>query len=239
MVHRDPETGQFLAHDDDEPLELTYADHEFVNARIGISNQADGADDDTGTEYAIEDSVLGLENDELGMLSWLSASLCAGFTEFSRDDTTQGGAQVAAEIGANLSGDDFLFQADTEAGITVTDTEPDTAGDALVATDSAGLWAVLNTGSSSPYKQQTDSGDDYSGNADFNTDRMRRVYSEETRGGPYIDSTDDINVGIYTDRDSSIAELRVELAVQMSFVVFEYENRRAEFAPYDPGTGMD
>jgi len=239
MVHRDPETGQFLAHEDaDEPLELTYADHEFVNARIGISNQADGPDDETGTEYAIEDSVLGLENDELGMLSWLSATLCVGFTEFSRDDTTQGGAQVAAEVGANLSGDDFLFQPDTATGIAVTDSEADTAGNALVATDSAGLWAVLNTGSSSPYKQQTDSGDDYSGNADFNTDRMRRVYSEETRGGPYIDSTDDINVGIYTDRDSSLAELRVELAVQMSFVVFEYEHRRAEFAPYDPGPEM-
>jgi len=220
---------------------LTYADHEFVNARIGVENTPDGpnSDSNTGTEYAIDESVLGLENDELAMLSWLNASLCVGFTKFDREDTTQGGANVGAEIGANLSGDDFLFQADNATGVSVTDESDDTVAQAVLANDSAGQWAVLNAGASSPFKQQTDSGDDYAGNGDFNTDRFRRVYSEETRGGPYIDRTDDINIGLYIDREGSFANIRAEIAVQMAFVVFEYDNRRAEFAPYDPGAGMD
>jgi len=237
MVHRDPETGRFLSHDDDEPVELTYADHEFANFRVGYQNQSGGPDGSPRTEFFLENDVLDLENDELGMLAWLSASLCVGFADFAEDNATKGGAHVGAEIGANLAGSEYLYDKDSpDYGVQVTSNTGSVNFSDLKASDEPGLWAILNAGASSPFDQATSDSD--TGNGEYNIDRMRRVYYEETGGGPYIDSTDDISIGITEDRSETQAEIDVELTGQMAFVVFEYENRRAEFAPYDPGPMM-
>jgi len=233
-MHRDPRTGQFVSHDDDTPVDLNYTDHEFVNAYLSIQDVG-GANANTGTEYQVDDDVLGLENDELGMLTWISAAVSVGFTGFDETNETRGGAQVSVEIGSNISDEEYLGLASSNSGVTVTDGEDTVLNGALQANDEAGLWSALTVGSQSPYKQEDSDGDDYSGGGDFNTDRQTRHYYDETGEGPYIDSTDDINVGILTEKDSANAPLRVQVVCQMSFLVFEYESRRAEFAPYDPG----
>jgi hypothetical protein len=236
-LYRDPETGQFLAVDDDQPVELNYSDHEFLNLRIVASN-TDEQDANNGTEYQVESDVLDLENDELAMLSWLNASLSLVFEGFDEDvgAVTRGGAFANVEIGANLSSEEFLSQAETNAGVEETDSEQNVSSFALRATDEPGLWAHLNATASSGYKD-SDADGTFSGNSSVDNDRMRRVFREETAGGPYIDATDDVNIGLYVDKQDATSNFRSVIYAQMAFVIFEYENRRAEFAPYDPGTG--
>lgn len=231
-MHRDPETGQFVAGHSDEPVDLNYADHEFVNFRIAFQNDS-GSSDGLGTEYKIEDDVLDLENDELGMLSFMNARLAATSGDFSSEDETRGGKLVTAEIGANLADSEYLNQADTDSGIQVTDNEADVNSFALEANDDPGLWGTLSVGLTSGYNATSDSGSP-AGQGMGDNDRIRRVYREETVGGPYIDSTDDINVSIFSRNLASAAEVNGVLYAQMAFVVMEYENRRQEFAPYDP-----
>jgi hypothetical protein len=237
LPHRDPETGQFLAHGDDEAIDLNYADHEFLNFRIAtLTEGSDGGD--FGTEYQIESDVLDLENDELAMLTWVNASLSVSFNEFPQVATTRGGAYVNVEIGANLSGNEYLSQASVNSGINETDAETPVNSYALQASDEPGLWAALNAGAQSAFKE-SDADGNFSGGADAGHDRMRRVYSEETSGGPYIDATDDVNIGIYVNKFGTETPIQTVVYGEMAFVVMEYENRRAEFAPYDPGASMD
>jgi len=238
MVHRDPETGQFLSHDD-EPVDLNYADHEFLATRIELRTGEGGQNSDRGVEYQIESDVLDLENDELGMLSWLNASLSVtpeGFPE-TGGETTKGSAQIQTEIGANLSGNEYLAQADANRGVEETDSEGGVAVVKTVADNDPGLWAHLNAACVSGYKD-ADADGVFAGQGMTDNDRMRRVFSEETSGGPYIDATDDVNVGVYIQKDDFETSVRIVAYAQMAFVVFEYENRRAEFAPYDPGPSM-
>jgi len=237
-MHRDPRTGQFVSHDDDEPLELTYADHEFVNFYLTFQDEG-GPDTVIGTEFKIEDDVLDLENDELGMLSWISTALTVGHTDFDEQAETKGGSLVSVEVGSNLADEEFLGLATGNEGVNVTDNNPNSNIGSVQAGDEAGLWTVMTAGSQSPFKQEDVDGDDYSGGGDFENDRQTRHYYDETGEGPYIDSTDDINVGVLVERDSSTADLRVQIVGQMAFLVYEYENRRAEFAPYDPGPSLE
>lgn len=227
MVHRDPETGQFLSHDD-EPIDLTYADHEFVNLKFRHeSDQGEGTN--TVSVYQVDSDVLDLENDELGMLTWMTASVVAATTGFQAGDTTRGGALVTAEVGSNLAGDEFLGKDfDTDGGTKLS--EQPASIEVLEANDEAGLWAVLNTAVSAPFK---DDGQATAGGGDQNGDRLRRPFMEETNGGPYIDSTDDITVGVRVDKEDANLSVYADIVAQMSFAVFEYDNRRAEFAPYD------
>jgi len=237
MVHRDPETGQFLS-DDDEPVELTYADHEFLNFRIGtIAGTSSGTPtENVGTEYAIESDVLDLENDELGMLAWMNASLSVYFHDFPEfgGEVTRGGAVVNAEIGANLAGSEYLSQTASDEGVQVIEDDDESVQLKLNADDEPGLWGALNATAHSGFKD-ADADGSYSGNSVGDNDRIRRVFREETGGGPYIDATDDVTVGIYVDKEGTLTNLHAVVYGQMAFVVFEFENRRAEFAPYDPG----
>jgi hypothetical protein len=231
-MHRDPDTGQFLSHDD-TPVDLNYSDHEFLN--FYLSFQAGGSADTLGTEFKIEDDVLDLENDELGMLTWISTAVTVGFSRFSEPDETRGGAVVSVETGANLADSEFLGLASTNSGVQITDEEAAVNYGALQASDEAGLWTSMTAGSQSPFKQEDSDGDDYSGGGDFNNDRQTRHFYDETGEGPYIDSTDDVTVGVLVEKDQVNATMQIQIVGQMSFLVFEYENRRAEFAPYDPG----
>jgi hypothetical protein len=238
MVHRDPETGQFLAHDD-EPVDLNYSDHEFITAFLDIRTAEGSGDADRGVEYQVESDVLDLENDELGMLSWMNSSMSVspeGFPE-QGGEVTKGSLRATAEIGANLSGNEYLSQADVNAGIQPIDEEAGLSGRRLQARDDPGIWTHLNACCVSGYKD-ADADGVYSGQGMTDNDRMRRVFSEETMGGPYIDATDDVNIGLYTEKEEFETNCRIMIYTQMSFVVFEYENRRAEFAPYDPGPSM-
>lgn len=238
MVHRDPETGQFLAHpDDDEPVEITYSDHEFLNFRI-VTVTRGSPDASVGTQYQIESDVLDLENDELAMLSWLSASLSVSYASFPEQggEETRGGSYVNVAIGANLAGSEYLSQVTTTEGIQETDSEGGVVF-AGTASDEPGFWAHLNAAAMSGYKD-ADADGSYSGGANTDNDRMRRVFREETMGGPYIDATDDVNIGVFVDKNGTETPLNSVIYGQMAFVVFEYENRRAEFAPYDPGASM-
>lgn len=234
MPHRDPETGQFLAHgDDDEPVELVYADHEFVNFRL-LATDTNGDSTFNQVEYKIEDDVLDLENDELGMLGWMTAAATLSASEVEPSELSLGGARSIVEIGSNLAGDEFLGEANVDRGVEVID---DAGGvfHSTRANDEPGLWAVLNP------TITTQSADDASGTgsgASIGHDRLTRYYYEETGGGPYIDSTDDINVGIRLSRGRTETAIDTRVVGQMAFVVFEYENRRQEFAPFDPGASM-
>ena len=231
-MHRDPETGRFVEHND-EPAELNYSDFEILNYRIATVHATDIEDAARGTEYQIESDVLDLENDELAMLSWLDCSVSV-FTETAQEpDTTGGGAHVNVEVGANLAGNEYLSQASVNRGITVTDDESGVDSYALQANDEPGYWAALNVSIQQPFKTSDDTG--YSGGGATDNDRQRRMFAEETGGGPYIDSTDDVTVGIYVDKADAQARLRTVTFGQMAFLIYEYENRRQEFAPYDPG----
>lgn len=224
-----------MAGHSDEPVDLNYADHEFLNTRIEVRQGEGGGNADRGVEYQIESDVLDLENDELGMLAWMNASMSVtpeGFPE-TGGEVTKGSAQVQAEIGANLSGNEFIAQSSRNTGVEEVDGESSVVNQALVATDEPGLWGHLNAACISGFKD-ADADGVFSGQGSPDNDRIRRVYGEETSGGPYIDSTDDVNVGIWIQKDDFETALRVVVYAQMAFVVFEYENRRQEFAPYDP-----
>lgn len=239
MVHRDPETGQFLAHEDaDEPLDLTYSDHEFLNFHVAVEDDG-GEASETEVTYQIESDVLDLENDELGMLSWLNCSMSLVYEQFpeSGGETTRGGAYAIAEIGANLAGNEYLGASQPGSGVQIVDDDGDATSFQLNASDDPGIWAHLNASAMSGFKD-ADADGSYSGGGSPDNDRIRRAFYEETSGGPYIDATDDVNVGVFFDKAGTQAGLRASVYGQMAFVVFEYENRRAEFAPYDPGPSM-
>jgi len=225
MPHRDPETGQFLSHDD-EPLDLTYSDHEFVNFRLLVSSSGDDNAVDF-TEYKVEDDVLGLDNDELGMLSYLAADVGVTCTSYDVGGTTRGGANANVEIGSNLAGSEYLGESNTDRGMEQTRDDADVLA-VTRANDEAGLWSILSAGIDTAFK---DDGTAIGGGGDFGEDRQRRVFGEETQGGPYIDSTDDITVGVRLSRGDTNARINVNVVCQMAFVVFEYDNRRAQFAP--------
>jgi len=238
MVHRDPETGQFLAHGDDEPVELTYADHEFLNFFLNIRSTGD-QDASRTSEYQIESDVLDLENDELAMLSWLNTSMSLVYETMPETggEVTSGGAFAIATIGANLTGREFPTHSIPDFGMQAVDEPGDVESLALNANDEPGIWSHMNATAASGYKD-ADADGSYSGGQSIDNDRMRRVFREETGGGPYIDATDDVKVGLLVNKEDTEARLRTVIHGQMSFVVFEYENRRAEFAPYDPGPSM-
>jgi len=232
MVHRDPETGQFLAHDDDEPVELTYADHEFVNARL-FANHSGSTNNEQTVEYQVESDVLDLENDELAMLSWMTAGI-ATFFRFTDDAGDEAGSGVAeAQIGANLSGQEYIF-VDGGRGVNITEVTDNVNGQAS-ADDEAGVWGSLVAKTKPSF---VDDSTDAAGGGAPGHDRLTRHFYDETVGGPYIDSTDDITASIELSKLRSAEELTATMHMQMAFVVFEYENRRAEFAPYDPGPSM-
>jgi hypothetical protein len=231
LPHRDPDTGQFAAHDD--PVDANYSDFEFVNYRIS-TRVLGGINAEIGTEYQIETDVLDLENDELAMLTYLNASLSIGFEGPPEEQETRGGAGVNVEIGANLADSEFLSLATENSGIQEVDSETEVNSFAQRATDEAGYWAHLSATANSAFKDNDAAGDPYSGGASVDNDRMRRIYGEETVNGPYIDQTDDISISQYVDRYDVTTPLRTFIFGQMAFLVFEYENRRAEFAPYDP-----
>lgn len=233
QVYRDPETGQFVAVDDDEPVELTYADHDFVNADLELIDTGAPGDEKFAVLH-VEDDVLDLENDELGMLAWMTARLTA-FSDFDEENGEEAGAVDAeAIIGSNLAGSEFLNQPGNDGGVqTVSETENAFADG--VANDDPGVWAILH-GALSPVF--VSSADGAAGGGSVGRDRLTRHYYDETMGGPYIDSTDDITAGISVLRRRAEEAVAVEVKMQMAFVVFEYEHRRAEFAPYDPGPGQ-
>lgn len=226
-----------MAHDDDEPIDLNYADHEIINFRIAtVTGTGSGtANENVGTEYALEDDVLDLENDELAMLSWMNVSASGFYHKFPElgGEITRGGAVINVEIGANLADSEYLSQTETDSGVQIIDEDSESVPVSLDADDEPGLWGALNLGVQSGFKD-ADADGSYAGNSVADNDRLRRVFQDETRGGPYIDRTDDVTIGIYVDKDGSIGDLRTTVYGQMAFVVFEYENRRAEFAPYDP-----
>jgi len=243
MVHRDPETGQFLEHEDaDEPLDLNYSDHEILNYRL-VTVTGGGsttANTNSEAEYQIESDVLDLENDELAMLSWLDTSMSLVYEDYPElgGEITRGGAYVNAEIGANLAGSEYLSTPAANRGVETIEEDDVVGSIALGANDEPGLWAHLNASASSGFKD-ADADGSYSGNSTVDNDRMRRVFDEETGSGPHIDATDDISIGIFVDRQGTVANLRSAVYGQMAFVIYEYENRRAEFAPYDPGISME
>ena len=239
-MHRDPETGQFVSHDD-EPIDLNYSDHELLNFRISEVQGSGGTtpQDAETTTYQVETDVLDLENDELAMLSWLNASISVFYGPFpeTSGDVTRGGITVTAEIGANLAGNEYLGRPGPTQGIEQVDSEPEVNLLSGRANDDPGLWGHLNVAAMSGYKD-TDPDGTFSGQGTADNDRIRRVFSEETSGGPYIDATDDVSIGIYADRFGTAGDVLLTVYGQMAFVIFEYENRRAEFAPYDPGPSM-
>jgi len=230
-VYRDPETGQFVATDDDQPVELTYADHEFVNARLFANHGRDSTNDKQRVEYQVETDVLDLENDELGMLSWMSAALAVNF-RFVEDEGQEAGSGIAeAQIGANLSGQEYIF-VDSGRGVEVTEITDNVNGEAT-GDDEAGTWASLVAKAKPSFEAEGSS--NAGGGGSPGHDRLTRHFYDETGAGPYIDSTDDITASIELSKLRSGEELVATVHLQMSFVVFEYEHRRAEFAPYDPG----
>jgi len=215
---------------------LTYSDHEFVNFRI-LSRVTDSAGSEANrqAEYEIEDTVLNLDNDELAMLSWLDAALCVAVSGFTESQDSNGQVQTTAEIGANLSESDYLSQKLTQQRVSTVETDSNMTTEAAVANDEPGLWSVLNAGTVGGYKDLAADGSPYAGNSVPLNDRQRREYYAETMSGPYIDSTDSINVGVYYNRDSMGGEVYAEVSGQMSFVIYEYDQVRAEFGPVPGG----
>ena len=217
--------------------DLTYSDHEFVNFRL-TSRLSDGANSENNEaiRYEINDDVLGLDNDELGMLSWIDASLSVSGSGFSEAQDSNGTAVCTAEIGANLAGSEYLGRQQNIDNVTVVDNDPNFEVDQVTANDEPGLWCLLSAITAGGFKDSAADGERTSGNTVPGEDHQRREYYAETMSGPYVDSTDNLNVGIYLDKDSMGAEVSVQLTGQMSFVIYEYDQRRAEFGPVPGGT---
>lgn len=218
--------------------DLTYADHEFVNLRLEAQLTDDSAPvvESQFVRYEVEDTVLNLDNDELAMLSFLDASISVSVSGFSQDADTNGTGAVTGEIGANLSEADYLGRdVDTES-VTVVESADNAANAAAVANDEPGIWSVVNAITAGGFKDLSGDGGYYSGGSSTGHDSQRRELYAETMSGPYIDSTDDINAQMYLRKDSMGAEVRGQLTAQMAFVIFEYDQRRAEFGPVPGGT---
>jgi len=217
-------------------VNLTYADHEFVNFRVSPRlADSSGSEENVRVQYEIDDSVLGLDNDELAMLSWVDASLSAAVSGFSQDQDSNGSVQVVGEIGANLSGAEYVAQPAETDDVTIIQNNSDADLVSRIANDEPGLWSVTNATITGGFKDLSGDGGYYSGGGNSMGDRQRREYYAETMSGPYIDSTDNINSSVYIQKDSVGAEVRAQLTAQMSFVIFEYDQRRAEFGPVPGG----
>jgi hypothetical protein len=233
MVHRDPETGRFLAHeDDDEPVDVHYSDHEFLTFRA-TAEAVQSGDNRQNIEFQVDSDTLDLENDELGMLAWMTARLTL-VTQFSGEGQQAGKVQAEASVGSNLSGAEYLHQKQNEIGASVV-SEDDAIGGNASANDDPGVWAYLAT-TDAPAFQDLNAG--AAGGEANGRDRMTRRFHQETMGGPYIDATDDVSAGISIEKVRSNEAAEATVVTQMAFLIFEYENRRAEFAPYDPGPSM-
>jgi len=230
MVHRDPETGEFVS-SDDQAIDLVYTDHEIVNFNFTFVESAETEGFRT-IEAEVDDSVLGLQNDELGELGWMTARLTAqgGFEDPSARSAEAGFIGVDATVGSNLSGAEFLHSAESDTGANVISSD-DGIGGTGSANDEPGIWSQLSVTCGSPIVPP-DSGAAGGMNG---RDRLVRRFHQETMGGPYVDASDDITVAATVDRNRNEEKIFVVLEGQMAFIVYEYEHRRAEFAPYGPG----
>lgn len=238
LPHRDPETGKFRPHDDEMTRDLTYADHEFVNFRL-LSQITDDSGDSDGSEqikYLVEDTVLNLDNDELAMLTSLNAAISVSVTGFSQDQDSNGVGHVTGEVGANLSDADYTGERTEFESVTLQDSTINARNIESVANDEPGLWGLLTATTAGGFKDLSGDGGYYSGGSSTSRDRLDRVFYEETMSGPYIDNTDDINAGMYIRKDSMGAEVQAQMIGQMAFVIYEYDQRRAEFGPVPGGT---
>jgi len=229
-MHRDPETGQFVA-DDGEEIDLVYTDHEFVNLSVRVEHVDDPTSNRT-VEVEVDDSVLALENDELAELGWMTARLAAmgEFTDPSVDSAEAGDAAVRATVGSNLSGAEYLHSNASTTGVNEVSADNGIASVGS-ANDDPGVWAKLGCFCGSNVIPP----DNGAAGAVNGGDRLVRRYHEETMGGPYIDASDDITAGISVEKERNEENIDVLLQAQMAFIIYEYEHRRAEFAPYGPG----
>jgi hypothetical protein len=230
MVHRDPETGQFMTHDDEE-IDLVYTDHEFLNFNVIVVENGDPGTRRT-VELQVENDVLDLENDELGELGWMTARLTAigEFQDDSAGAAEAGDTVVQATVGSNLSGTEYLHTTDSRSGV-----EEQRSDDGILgvgsANDDPGIWAQLSCTAAS----QTFAPDQSAAGGLNGDDRLVRRFHQETMGGPYIDASDDVSVGVSVNKERNEEDIQVNVQGQMAFIVYEYEHRRAEFAPYGPG----
>jgi len=210
---------------------LNYADHEFVNAKFTVTD-ADDPGDREFVEFQVEDDVLGLDNDELGMLAYMTASLRSFSTFDSAFSEEAGSVSAEAVIGSNLAGSEYLNESGDFTGTQIV---AETDGVAAVgkANDEPGMWAALQTAHSPAF---VDAPNQAGGGGGSGRDRLTRHFYDETMEGPYLDSTDDITVGISISRNRSEDNATAICFIEMAFVIFEYDQRRAEFGPVPGGT---
>jgi hypothetical protein len=214
MVHRDPETGQYVSDDTPAELGLQYADFEFQHIRGGnVSPSGDTGDNSSDRSY----EVLGgdLQHDEVAMLANIRAVLVTEVTESpAADSQDEAGAYGGkAELGINIDGSERFTSDQRDLNF----------GDE----DNPGILSVLATGSSSTPFVDTSAGAGGGGGAPH--DRQEINFMELYGSGPFLDKADDLTVRVESNAQNSVVEITSTVWWTLGFLVYEMENVRPTF----------
>lgn len=221
MVHRDPETGQFVADDDGPNAGMTYNDYKFTNATIEFEN-TDSNNSTSSLEFTLE--TPSLDNDELAGLAVADATLtCRVDPDSGTSNTSPGSLEAWAEIGANLSGD-YLFP---DGGDTknVTDNDAGTIQTWTAANDNPGTWLLMTAAAEAGFQDGTST----AGGGSSGHDRVHRDFRQDFGEGPWIDATDDVGGRISVNKNTTASDGRASMALQLGWIVIEDQHARPAF----------
>lgn len=228
MVHRDPQTGQFVESDGDMSM-LTYADHDVHHCRHLLRYEDDAdAGPTVGTDNVerYEITERGLDPDELAELR---AMRITATVRVRADGAQDSRGSVLAEIGAgfNLSGTEFIG---TAADATSIDVDDSGTADFTAQTRDTDEVGQLYT-----QRLSTAIGFDDDANANGGSGGGEPTISETisfpalTGTGPVVDSADDFVSRVNLVVNNSITTVETDVRYTLYYAVEETESGRTRF----------
>lgn len=235
MVHRDPETGQFVSGSGGDSMDTTYSDLEWYHQRYhlyaehasgsGTNTYTVGDDRALDTERAPPD---GLDSNEVAELVTARIIEWAGVLNTGDVDTEPGMAEYRLGVGFNTHGDefsvftpdtdvensDFIGSGDTSSGAVSIGEPTDDPGE-LLATYGNVAWPGLDTtngagAGAGPVGERREHVLDFSG----------------LDAGPVVDKTDDLTVAAKVDKRQLSNGVRAGFQLHLGYRVHEIEGGR-------------
>lgn len=226
MVHRDPETGQFVS-DDGTVADLAYTDFEIQPfnlevENVGASNSAEAID------FSMDPFGRGLENSELAQMAFLDVHLSVrNDPDAGTSNTSPGTLHGNAELGINMDESDMTMRTG-EDGLVETE---DASGNGVVNTiaartgDEAGSLALLTASAEAGFQDGTNT----AGAGGMSGDRVQKDYQAAFGEGPWVDATDDVSGRLQVIKNTTDSDGRATLRGHLGWLVVEDESARPRF----------